>query len=654
MQKDQRSCQNKTINKYKTHRWIPFLGSVFLAGWFIASFWNSRYTWGFNTLQFFPLVLRLGWLITGIVVLITVHFSRKKLFSHNLFKDSRPAFVVFLLIVAICFVLFRSKTVLLGDGYLRLQDLESSRIFSATAPLTTLLHNLVNWIITVLGQTHGTARLAYTIISIAAGIAVAALYYHAAKKWFPQFMWFAIILLLGLGLNVVFFGYVENYALFIAASWYYLWFGIYSLQKRSDPRAATLTCALCLSLHTAGVFLIPSLLVLWWHTLIRHKKAYVCQIVTNCLLFIAVPLCTIVIARLVAGPAQFSYVLAEVPRKSLLPLWQDVADYTILSGTHLSDVGNQLLLIVPVGIFLFAGLVATGMRVRLNRHTLFLLTACVGVISFLLLMNPELGMRKDWDVFAWTGVPLICALLFVMRQHKASRNLLPVAAVVSLWLLLPWLGLNASEKLAVERYKRILQDETKMVAYSYGNLALYYEEINRPDLEEWAHCQASQREPDNAKAAYLCGKKLLKHSKPDSAVKYLYKAVLLDSLEAVYWRDFGTALVYNARYAEALQAFHASLALDSTNSTAYASLGTVYMQLRQWRLADSIFTRAYEYGADDPWFYLCWAGVQLETGQYTRALRSCENALRKGARREQVMPLYKKAQAAQQEKMQEK
>ncbi|KPK67631.1 hypothetical protein AMJ87_13065 [candidate division WOR_3 bacterium SM23_60] len=603
-------------------------------------------------LQFFPLMIRLGWLLTGIVFLFVTHVSHQKLFSHRVFKESKRALIFFLLLVALCYVLFRSKTVLLGDGYLRLHDLESSRIFSATAPLTTLLHNFLYQIISAFEHGHGSARLTYTIISIGAGIIAAALYYHLAKEWFPRRMWYAVILLFGLGLNVVFFGYVENYALFIAATWCYLWFGMRSLVEQHEPYAATFTCALCLSLHTAGLFLIPSLLVLWWYTLIRRKRVSMRKIAVNGMLLIAVPLSTVVLARLLAGPAQFSYILTEVPRKSILPICQDTADYTILSCTHLSDVGNQLLLIAPVGIFLLVGLLATGVRIRLNRNTFFLLAACVGAVSFLLFMNPELGMRKDWDVFAWTGVPLVCTLLFFMRSNKASSSLMPVAASVSLWLLLPWLGVNASESLAVERYKTILHDETKLVAYSYGNLALYYEEINQPDLEEWAHCQAAQREPENAKAAYLCGKKFLKHGKPDSAVKYLQRAAMLDSMEAVYWRDFGTALIYSARYEDALRALYSAIALDSTNSTAYASLGTVYMQLRQWELADSAFSRAYELSADDPWFYLCWARVQLETGQYARALHSCENALRTGARREHVMPLYKQAEAAIQKKKQ--
>jgi tetratricopeptide (TPR) repeat protein len=309
---------------------------------------------------------------------------------------------------------------------------------------------------------------------------------------------------------------------------------------------------------------------------------------------------------------------------------------------------------MPVGIYLLIGLLTTGVRIRLNKHTFFLAAACVGALCFLLVMNPELGMRRDWDAFAWTGAPLACALLFVMKKHAARRKLISGAAVISLWLLFPWLGVNASENRAVERYKRILYDETKLVAYGYGNLALHYEEQGRTDLEEWAHRQAAQREPENAKAVYLCGKKFLQHNKPDSAVRYLQKAVMLDPLDAVYWRDYGTALVYAVRHEEAIPAFHRSLSLDSTNSTAYASLGALYLNLRKWKLANNALTRAYEYGADDAWFYMCWAGVQMQSGEYKQAMHSLEKALRRGAPRERVIPLFKEAEAAAQKDTREK
>jgi tetratricopeptide (TPR) repeat protein len=261
-------------------------------------------------------------------------------------------------------------------------------------------------------------------------------------------------------------------------------------------------------------------------------------------------------------------------------------------------------------------------------------------------MNPRLGMRRDWDLFAWTGTPFVYALLFILRKHPARGNLITTASVISIWLLLPWLGVNASETHAVQRYERILHDDTELVAYGYGNLALHYEEDGQTDRVLWAYHQAAQREPDNAKAVYLCGKKFLQHGEPDSAVHYLGRAVRLDSLDAAYWRDYGTALTYVTRYDEAISAFLTSLSLDSTNSTAYASLGAVYLNRGQWRQANTALTRAHEYGADDAWFYMCWAGAQMKSGQYREAMHSFEQALHRGAPRERIMPLYREAEAA--------
>ncbi len=617
---------------------------LFICLWFVASFWNGRYTWGFDYLQYYPVWLRLVWFFCGSgLLLIAVLYFKKE--TVKVYPVNRKVWqlLLLLLVVGACFTVFRNRIPLLGDGRLRINEITRGRLFSITEPLTALVHGLLYKLIVRTGQTLNSAELSYIIISIVAGLGVTIIYYFIAGKWFKELKWFGIVFLLSLGLNQMFYGYVESYALFMLFVCCYLWFGVRTLVKRTQLHLATISCSFAIACHSAGLFLVPSLCYLWWETLIYKKNIGWSKILMHILLFFLGPALAFSLGMLLAGQKEFTLSLAATPEKPFIPLWQGYLGDGILSLTHLMDILNQLLLIIPGGVFLLVILFLKGSKVKFNQPLKFLCIALLGGILFILIINPRLGARRDWDLFAWVGIPIVFLALFLLQKNKNYKAVLGPAAVLSIWLFWPWIGINASKDLSIKRYTDILHDETKFVAYGYENLIFYYQRQNQQDKVEWAYKKILQKEPLNARMLHQYGRALCRYVKLDSAAKYLRKAVQVDSMKPIYWHDLGLALFWLKQHEQGLSALKRSLALDSCFTPALYNLGLFSYSLNQWAAADSAFFLARKYGYDSGWLHFYWGKVRLRLGQFEKAKQSFEKALDRGIKQNLVMPFYEEA-----------
>ena len=93
-------------------------------------------------------------------------------------------------------------------------------------------------------------------------------------------------------------------------------------------------------------------------------------------------------------------------------------DYTLFSPTHLWDIANQLLLLIPILPALLIIAFLRPMR-SFEPFDLFLLFFSIGGLVFLFGIEPGLGMARDWDLFALSGVG---PLLFLIRRMKPEER----------------------------------------------------------------------------------------------------------------------------------------------------------------------------------------------------------------------------------------
>ena len=115
----------------------------------VASFFPHLRLWGVNQLHYFSLEFRIGLSAVALLILIpgisrTVADGLGKIsgrIAERLEKTNRHLlYFAAGLLSLVPFWLLRSRTPLLGDGYLRAGEVGIRRMFSAAEPLDNMLH----------------------------------------------------------------------------------------------------------------------------------------------------------------------------------------------------------------------------------------------------------------------------------------------------------------------------------------------------------------------------------------------------------------------------------------------------------------------------------------------------------------------------------
>jgi tetratricopeptide (TPR) repeat protein len=292
----------------------------------------------------------------------------------------------------------------------------------------------------------------------------------------------AFVSILCCGGTLFFFGYVEFYVIHYVSVFAYL---VAALRTLNKPRALWIpTVLLCLSmaLHFMSICLIPSLVYLYvqrfWD---RHGKT-----VTAFKHIVVVYGASIVV--LIA----YYFVSGEFKKNGyLIPFEQCniYGSYTLLSGAHILDVLNEIILVSGVGLVLLL-ISATVMRrqVLWNRKEVIFLTLVTGYLFALLVSYNSGFWMRDWDIYAIFGLSctllgLYCLQSWIGRSERRQirdymQYMLVGNAVVG---FLPWLLVNTWEGKSLQRYENLVvlnqttvNTETYDYAYAYEVLRKYY------------------------------------------------------------------------------------------------------------------------------------------------------------------------------------
>ncbi|MEW6051675.1 MAG: tetratricopeptide repeat protein [Candidatus Zixiibacteriota bacterium] len=574
--------------------------SLTVLGFFTASFFPESRAWGLNIWAWFPLTLRIGLLVVGFAVGAAVWRWGNWLARDNAVRSGVAHSLKHYIIPAsfaiacagILFYLFRTQTHFLGDGYLELITLVSPNPDIMYREIgETLAHSLLFSALT--GTAPERALVAYQIISIAAGVLFLLVIAVGAWSLFDNNR-SRLLFLAGVatgGFMLLYFGYVEHYSLFSVAAGALVLGGLLALHIRMNRYWLIPMLAFGLFLHILTVILVPAVLYALLsgtqlgnriRALSRSKKVlYGSLAVAPVVGLIAYFLATDFFFRL-------AFVSPVAHRFT-------VEGYTLFSWAHLVDWLNLILTHLPGVAVILAALSATSAgRLFAHREYRFLtiLLICAGVASFVI--DPKLGMPRDWDLFSFAGIPLVVAGFYWLNDSRTrSPHTVPtMILVVTLGLLslgprvatqaLPSEGLKQ-----IRAYAALDPIKNKNVLLTLRN---YYLEHN---------------DPHTADEIFQ-----LWNSYPEQA-----------ALEQA------DALGHQGRNAEAVQGYRAAIDLNPYFAPSYVYLGQMLNRLGQYDSAITVLETAYGLAPRNPnvntalGYALWWSGHKEE------GKRHCEAAI---------------------------
>jgi len=591
----------------------------------MASFFPDLRLWGIDQLHYFSLEARLLLSFFGLLILVpqvnrilAKALDRVFVSISERFKrvNKYLTCTALSLLSLIPFWLMRSKTPLLGDGYIRAHDIGIGRLIEITEPLDFYLHLLIS---RVFGWDGATTYMVLSCIAGASYIFLTLLICDVLgkdgkEKLFIFLIWFTM------GANQLFFGYIESYTFMYTILCAYLLFSIRYLKQQGRFVLPCLFFLIACCFHLSALVVLPSLFYLAW-----IKPSASIRGEARRFKFSNIMGLTVVLSLLAIGFYLLKTYIPEASTDSFLiyPFGDGESFYSFFSLAHLLDFLNHQLLISPlIWVLWLVPLVFFRKESDFKENIVkFLLLTIIGSFAFALFIDPKLGYARDWDLFAFTGLGITFWGIYLtinicrkMKMVELSRLTLIIFVTASIFTL-PWIWTNASEKKAIARFEDLLTLDEKRAPYGYETLASYfrdkddqektveflkkaiaisphpryfgalgnaYQKLTRYHQAIEAYERSIQMEP-NQKSIYAMymnlGICLVEVGRYDEAISQLKKAISLKPDEAVLYYNLGRIMRRAEKYEEAVPYFEISLKLDPSNVYAYKILGITYAQI---------------------------------------------------------------------------
>jgi len=590
---------------------------------FISAYFPTARLWGLNHLAYFPLHFRILITAAGLLVCLpAVRALALRAMERLAAVRIPPNKHLLHLVIAIgslpIFWFFRSSTALLGDGTLLITELNWG-ISTATIrkePLTVfvnlhlfrLLNRFFSWDVETACAVIGCVLGALFIFLVLRSLDF--LKVSSAAKW----SFFVVIAFMGS--SQLFFGYLENYTFHYVTVFAYILLGMRFIKGRRRLILPSLLFLLSFGFHNQAVVLAPSLFFLLLYSLGR-RKPNIMRLLTfrNVCIGVIMSLC------ILGG----IYFLKGFDTKGgiFVPLIRPLGSgdlYTLFSGSHVIDVVNQHLLISSSGIILISVLIISSWRrIDWNDPNIsFLFLFAFYFLLFNLTIDPELGMARDWDLFAASGVGYTLLGIFLVTKaacQKGFRQHLGVLlAGTAMVAAIPWFLVNASESRSVERFRNLLVLGGERTDYGYEILGIFYREKGMSDGVINALQNAIEINPENPRYYIMLGDAYKAKGLYELAISQHQHAIQMRPNFAPAYVNLGSVFASQRRYEEALRAYRKAAELAPGIPEAYNNIADAYYHMGKYHLAwknlriaeslgfevDPRFIKALERVSDEP------------------------------------------------------
>jgi hypothetical protein len=551
---------------------------------FIASYLTEYRIWGFNQWAFFPDSVKILFLAISIlfpIVASKVTHNWSISFFQRLDRKLSRGTIYFVLsgivtlTALVSFYFLKAKTHFLGDGYFNLGSLASANPLIKDSAVGAVKAHI--WLKSLLGgNDEATSLLTFQIISILGGIIFLIFVFLLSRKLFESRL-DSFLFALGIssgGYMLLFFGYVEYYALFVLSVTIYTIAGLLVLRGKLNKWLILPLVALCIYFHILGVTLLPSTIYL---ILSGTKTA---EFVRNIsakkkLLF------TVILGVILISAYFYFYTNSYRFRFAVVPIISDrftVEGYTLFSINHLFDYVNLLFLLVPGLLVFVLSLKHVKVKELLRESSIqFLLILSISTLGAVFLLDPKLGMPRDWDLFSFAGICLTVLISFVnLSTLNKAINCSTLIMVVFLGILfvIPRAILQNSPKMAINAFKsNAAQDISKNRA---GRKLLYDHYLIMGDtlsaLTEAAKWFRDYPEHNVVSRSDSISKAL----GSERSLSYSKQMIQRNPMYASSYFAVGTEYLVSGRLDSALQYLEIANAINPHNPEILLALGTTH------------------------------------------------------------------------------
>jgi hypothetical protein len=420
-----------------------------------ASFFPETRLWGFNHAAFvrgmpwlYIALFFLAWLAYRGGIAKPVRISSGESAGPPAAAFRKPYPYLIILIFTAAFYIFSVESRHLGDGYQLISYLSKPNLALKAESFGDMkIHQLLSH---ELGDGSQVAVYnSFLYVSVLSGlIFVFSLLYYGRKIAGTVFGYYSFVLLNFLSaFALLFFGYVETYSIVTVVLFLFLLSGLSSVLNRKRSAVPIVAYIIAVFLHRISIVFLPALLVYLFFSLGGPRMRHLLE--SKSRIFLAA-LTTIILAAyaliLIAGPIRLTTVFL-----SPLPNRFTVDGYFLVSPAHLIDFLNLLAFVIPVAIFVFIlrKALPSASDIRTDRApATFLFTGAMVGMAAAFLIEPKLGMARDWDLMSTMLIGAqVAGTYFWISGYESHRQFRPatiILLILCLSVFIPWLALHNS------------------------------------------------------------------------------------------------------------------------------------------------------------------------------------------------------------------
>jgi len=576
--------------------------AVTLLGLVLVPYIGQPRLWGLAWYGFLPRYS----LAVLIAVGVAAYFYGRRLVTPARSVSGTPArsgayeLIAFFVVLGLtsAFVIFRTRTHFLGDGYQILAALESGG--GVVKPWNFMVHLLQSRLLAVFGGESGGALTTFQAISIGSGIAalgIAALSARLLRDSLADRLIFFVGVATG-GFVLLYFGYVENYPPFVTSTLAFLLFGLLSLKGVLGRFWTLLPLALAGLCHPYAVALLPAALYLLLHDTALGR--YLGKLTPTVWMGISLAGFVALVA-VVYFLSRASYFF----RFSILPVLSDsftVDGYTMLSLKHMGDLFSLLFTLVPSLLILVVLAGSSAFRSQLRSPSYrFLLVAGLFSLIIAFIFDPKLGMPRDWDLFSFVGLPLLLLLFFALSDRTSAIRRRRGAAVLAIALgvvvLAPRVALQADPERSIALFDSYAEMDPIRNVTGRFVLLQYLRERGR-------EAEANRRMAENTarmrhEVLARQGEEALRQKKYADAVALLRQAIRLAPNWSHAWGNLGSCYLDLQKLDSAEICLKIADGLNPYNAQTYDNLAFLYLCRNDFEQGERYCRKALEIAPRD-------------------------------------------------------
>ncbi len=443
--------QNSTTGGFGLPRQLLFAYSLIITLSMIGVFVPGYPAWGFNLWSLFPEPMAIILLVILALTLIprVSEAIQQKIGGnfHDAGLSGETQNTTWLAIIAsltlfLIFFLLRSEAHIYGNGFQIIRQLEDGQLgILQLAGLTTWLSVVAHFVVIQLLSLVADVSVAnaFAVVDCVAGVAALWAIYRLSGLLAENILarLFIIICCLTGSATVLFFGYVEFYAVPTMAALWTLYYSLYHVRTGHAEKAPLVWGVVAtLSYWPAVSFLIVAVISILYRGDKKRRLPYG-------LTFRSITIIALSGTSLVALLAQ----LAELS-PWLLSIWpMQGVSYAFLTPERWLDIFNLIIMVSPLGAILLITRFIERSRRGTNDIELNLL-GLAALLSFVstFWIEPSLGMPRDWAAFSLFGFPLTLWGVGWLYRYRLNKTINPVWLVPAIAILLVQIAPNIYEK----------------------------------------------------------------------------------------------------------------------------------------------------------------------------------------------------------------